>query len=239
MSIEIKITLPSADNLNNDGWARNSIFKILEGGGQVESSAIMSIYRTLNKRKRLDFIKRALHCCEFTRAELNEILTNHKRSQWVQTVAVVCQPVFSKEFRLQKLEETVKKAATALEETKKHILSTKRSSVSGYSLWHFSKLIDNRYLQMITHCLERGQVSQISIDEIDEDLLYGLNTSLVGAYEVSGIRYLTWRMQKFMEVIVSGTRTSLFVPFVSSSHPALEKVGTKYLTEMYYQKGGK
>ena len=161
MSIEIKITLPSADSLNNNGWARNSIFRIIEGGGQVESSAIMSIYRSLDKRKRLDFIKKSLHCCEFTKAELNEILTNHKRSPWVQTVAVVCQPAFSKEFRLQKLEETVKKTTTALEKTKKDILDTSRSP---YDSWRFGKLIDNPYLQMITHCLRRGQVSQISID---------------------------------------------------------------------------
>ncbi len=235
MSIEIKITLPSADSLNNNGWARNSIFRIIEGGGQVESSAIMSIYRSLDKRKRLDFIKKSLHCCEFTKAELNEILTNHKRSPWVQTVAVVCQPAFSKEFRLQKLEETVKKTTTALEKTKKDILDTSRSP---YDSWRFGKLIDNRYLQMITHCLRRGQVSQISIDEIDEDLLYVLNTNLAGAFEVSSLGYVTWRMQKFMEVIASGTRTSLFVPFVSSSNARLEKTGTHYLTLMY-QKGGK
>lgn len=235
MSIEIKITLPSADSLKNNGWARNSIFRILEGGGQIESSAIMSIYRSLDKRKRLDFIKKSLHCCEFTKAELNEILTNHKRSPWIQTIAVVCQPAFSKEFRLQKLEETVKKATTALEKIKKDISDTRRSP---YDRWHLSKLIDNRYLQMITHCLRRGQVSQISIDEIDEDLLYGLNTSLVGAFEVSSISYVTWRMKTFMDVIASGTRASLFVPFVSSSSGALEKTGTHYLTQMY-QEGGK
>ena len=235
MSIEIKITLPSADSLNNNGWARNSIFRIIEGGGQVESSAIMSIYRSLDKRKRLDFIKKSLHCCEFTKAELNEILTNHKRSPWVQTVAVVCQPAFSKEFRLQKLEETVKKATTALEKIEK---DTSILAGSPYDRWRLSKLIDNRYLQMITHCLSRGQVSQISIDEIDEDLLYGLNTSLVGAFEVSNISYVTWSMKRFMDVIASGTRTSLFVPFVSSSNTRLEKTGTDYLTQMY-QKGGK
>ena len=236
MSIEIKITLPSAADLNNNGWARNSIFRIIEGGGQVESSAIMSIYRSLDKRKRLDFIKRALPCCAFTKGEVNEILTNHKRSPWVQAVAVICQPAFSKEESLQKLEEVVKKSITALDKAEKEISASRQQRLG--SSWEFTKLIHHRFLRMIIHCLENNQVSQISIDEIDEDLLYGLNTSLVSAYEASGIGYVSWYLRRFMDTIANGTRASLFVPFVSSSSNRIENAGTRYLTQMY-QKGGK
>jgi len=236
MSIEIKITLPSAADLNNNGWARNSIFRIIEGGGQVESSAIMSIYRSLDKRKRLDFIKRALPCCAFTKGEVNEILTNHKRSPWVQAVAVICQPAFSKEESLQKLEEVVKKSITALDKAEKKISASRQQRLG--SSWEFTNLIHHRFLRMIIHCLENNQVSQISIDEIDEDLLYGLNTSLVSAYEASGIGYVSWYLRRFMDTIANGTRASLFVPFVSSSSNRIENAGTRYLTQMY-QKGGK
>ena len=235
MSIEIKITLPNASDLNNNGWARNSIFKIIEGGGQVESSAIMRIYESLDKRKRLEFIKRALPCCEFTRAELNEILTNHKRSQWVQAVAVILQPAFSKEESLQKLEEIAKKATDTMNKYEKDV-SAMAPGLRQH--WRLYTLLDNRYLKMITHCLENNQLSQISIDEIDEDLLYELNTSLVGLFEALGIGYITWQMRRFMDTIASGTRTSLFIPFVSSSHNRLENAGTAYMMKMY-QKGGK
>ena len=236
MSIEIKITLPSAADLSNNGWARNSIFRIIEGGGQVESSAIMSIYRSLDKRKRLDFIKRALPCCAFTRGEVKEILTNHKRSQWIQAVAVICQPTFSKEDSLQKFEEIVKKSTGALDKAEKEISALRQQRLGNP--WQFSKLIDDRFLRVIIHCLENNQVSQISIDEIDEDLLYGLSASLVGAYENSGIGYISWYMRRFMDTIANGTRASLFVPFVSSSSNKIEITGTHYLTQMY-QKGGK
>jgi len=235
MSIEIKITLPSASDLNNNGWARNSIFRIIEGGGQVESSAIMRIYESLDKRKRLEFIKRALHCCEFTRAELNEILTNHKRSQWVQTVAVVCQPSFSKEESLQKFEEIAKKATDTMNKYEKGVSAM---DLLQRQHWRAYRLIDNRYLKMITHCLENNQLSQISIDEFDEDLLYELNTSLVGLFEALGFAYVTWQMRRFMDTIASGTRSSLFIPFVSSSHNKLENAGTDYMMKVY-QKGGK
>jgi hypothetical protein len=91
---------------------------------------------------------------------------------------------------------------------------------------------------MITHCLENNQLSQISIDEFDEDLLYELNTSLVGLFEALGFAYVTWQMRRFMDTIASGTRSSLFIPFVSSSHNKLENAGTDYMMKVY-QKGGK
>ena len=226
MSIEIKITLPNVDRLNRDGWARNSIFKILEGGGQVKSSAIMSIYRSLDKRKRLDFIKKALYCCSFTKKELDEILTNHKRSRWVQTVAVIKQPALQKKNADKELEKLVTNLRS-------DIKLVKENSMPPWNLFYGKRSTNMRML-----CYSLGSPlakSKRNIDNFDERLLYDLFTDMASLLKNEKYNYLA---QRSINLVETGTRTSLLIPFVSSENEKLSKYASERMVKML-KNGGK
>lgn len=239
MSIEIKITLPSVKKLNDCGYARNSIFKIVQEGGHVESSAIMQVYRSLDKRKRLDFIKRALYCTVFTKGELDEILANHKRSQWIQEFATITQPSSSKVESSKRLEKLAEKALLGLTTFAEEIFEKQEYNSP---LWTLHRTPHGKHLATFNNCFQTTFCSNGLIDEIDEDLLYNISCKIVNVFELyrgrySGYSYVSWWMNEYLEAVASGTRTSALVPFISSEFPTLEKAGELYLSRMY-QSGG-
>ena len=97
MSIEIKIKVSDLTKLQNCGWSRNAIFRIIENGGEIESSSLMAIYESLKGNAKYDFATKLITATSLERTELEKLLENHKRSNYIRMAASVKQPALTNE----------------------------------------------------------------------------------------------------------------------------------------------
>ena len=243
MSIDIKIQIPDASCLQSKGHTRNAIFRIAEAGCVVDNAVFMEIYRKLEGKPKYDFATRIIGATNLERPYLEELFTNHKRSEFIRARAMTTQPSLTdveandlfREFAKKrgiKIKNLAKKSKHALVwggEVKfiGSIFSWLQNSSGGPFVQRYS--IDS---------LAKG-VTPRSIDLFEEEVLYELSTNIVAALDIFeadgyGMSYMPWWVGSYIGAISCGTRTLPIVPLMQCNNNSIATKATEaflYLTD--------
>jgi hypothetical protein len=220
MSFEIKVRVPLIKNLQQDGWARNAVFRIVEGGGEIDPESLVHIWRHLQNNARYDFAQRMLPTTQLEYSQLSEILQHHKRSKILRMQAFTKQHCLPNEEANKYFADWSSSLIKALKKEHGHERTwyTKLRklgpfatsyrldpSLSFVHTWHFRDS-------------QRG-TNPRSIDSLDEETLMSLSwavaewcnkTNAVGRYNRE-----PWSLSTYLGALASGTRLDPVVPLIS------------------------
>ena len=220
MSININITIPSAKVLQDSGWARNALFRVVESGGTIDNNDLMDIWRLLEGNARCKWATAATKVSQFDHAPLQEMLVFHKRS------SRLCENAFMRQHCLP--ENTVNNLfVTWAEGVQKKLL---RQRSQRYPLYGAGTTALYRFTSAISYEKSRN------IDELDEDTLYTLSqqiADLVAAFELSrpSARSSHHFVSTYLDALATGTRESLVLPLLASTNSYLSaKAESAYIT---------
>lgn len=234
MSIEIKITVPDLEILQESGWTRNAIFRIVQSGGEVENGSLMAIYRALEGRTKYDFATRLITATTLERAELEELLENHKRSNYIRMAALVKQPALTNEETndfFERYADNFINKCNAVQGTSSFLWGS-----PGRNLGQFSSLFEipkdiNFINSWILNSSNEGGNKPRSIDTLSAEKLYEISMAVTKGFDayqrINGRTSLSWWAQCYIGAICSGTRTSPLVPLMHCDHKAVSDRATK------------
>lgn len=220
MSFEIKVRVPSIKNLQNDGWARNAVFRIVEGGGEIDPESLVHIWRHLQNNAKYDFAQRMMPTTQLNYSQLSEILQHHSRSKILRMQAFTKQHCLPNEEANKYFAEWTSSLIKVLkkEHGQERTWCTKLRklgpfatsyrfdpSLSFIHTWHFKDS-------------QRGTEPR-SIDSLDEETLIRLSwavaewcnkTNAPGRYNRP-----PWSLSTYLGALASGTRLEPVVPLIS------------------------
>ena len=204
MSIDIKITIPSVEALQNNGWARNSIFRIVESGGTIGNDSLMDMWRRFEGPVRCKWATQAMGVSQFNQTQLQEMLDFHKRSSNLREGAFLYQECLSAEM--------VNNLFTEWTEVLQKKLA--KQKFSGWALYGAGS---NSLYNFSQSLMERGNV-----DDLDEDLLHGVSLQISDLFEQCAERqskYLPRFLPAYISALRTGTRISPILPLFASTSP--------------------
>jgi len=231
---EIKIKVSDPAKLQNCGWSRNAIFRIIEGGGEVEGSGLMAIYQSLEGNAKYDFATRLITAASLERAELEKLLKNHKRSNYIRMAAAVKQHALSSEEAndfFERFAGNFIKKCNAVQEASKFSWGS-----PGRNLGQFSSLFEipkdiNFINSWISNSSNKGASPPRSIDSFSAEKLYEISMAVARGFDThqrNNMRvYLPWWTQSYIGAICSGTRTSPLAPLMYCDCKAVSDKATK------------
>lgn len=234
MSIEIKIKVPDLTNLQNCGWSRNAIFRVIESGGEVESSSLMSIYQSLEGKAKYDFATRLITATTLERAELEKLFENHKRSNYIRMAALVKQPALTNEEAnnfFERYADNFINKCNAVQGTSSFLWGS-----PGRNLGQFSSLFEipgdiDFINSWILNSNNKGGNKPRSIDTLSAEKLYEISMAVTKGFDtyqrINGRTSLSWWTQCYIGAICSGTRTSPLVPLMHCDYKAVSDKATK------------
>jgi len=219
MSFEIKVRVPSIKNLQHDGWARNAVFRIVEGGGEIDPESLVHIWRHLQNNAKYDFAQRMLPTTQLKYSQLSEILQHHNRSKILRMQAFTKQHCLPNEEANKYFVEWTSSLIKVLEKehgqertwyTKMRKLGPFATSyrldrrLSFIHTWHFKDS-------------QRGSEPR-SIDRLDEETLIRLSWAVAEwCNKTNTGRYNRepWSLPTYLGALASGTRLEPVVPLIS------------------------
>ena len=206
MSIDIKITIPSVEALQNNGWARNSVFRIVESGGTIGNDSLVDMWRRFKGPVRCKWATQAMGVSQFNQAQIQEMLDFHKRSSNLREGALLYQECLSAEM--------VNNLFTEWTEVLQKKLA--KQKFSGWMLYGSGS---NSLYNFSQALVERGIV-----DDLDEDLLHSVSLQISDLFEQCPERqskYLPRFLPAYISALRTGTRTSPILPLFASTNPVV------------------
>jgi hypothetical protein len=236
MCIEIKVKVPSIKNLQYDGWARNAVFRIVEGGGEIEPESLVSIWRALEGNAKYDFAQRMFPTTQLEYSQLSEVLNHHKRSKVLRLQAFTKQHCLSSEEANKYFADWVSSLIKALEKEhgKETTWYTKMRKIvpfsTSYRLDPNLGIVPSWYIS----ASNRG-TNPRSFDDLDEETLMKLSWAIAewcNKVRTAG-RYSTGHnsVRNYLAAIASGTRVEPVVPLISCKD---DKVSNQALAAYAY-----
>ena len=236
MSFEIKVRVPSIKNLQHDGWARNAVFRIVEGGGEIDPESLVHIWRHLQNNAKYDFAQRMLPATQLEYSQLSEILQYHNRSKILRMQAFTKQHCLPNEEANKYFADWSSSLIKALkkEHGKETTWYTKMRKINPFSTSY--RLDPNLGIvaSWDVSASNRG-TNPRSFDNLDEETLMKLSWAIAewcNKVRTAG-RYSTGHncVRNYLAAIASGTRVEPIVPLISCKD---DKVSNQALAAYAY-----